>query len=106
MYGKTRDQGFGAEVKRRILMGTYALSAGYYDAFYKRAQQVKQQAAPSVLVRENIRLQTVVRSCLIRAWGPVLVSSSSCTVPRFFRSSFCRLASSRSRCGEIERFIS
>lgn len=40
MYGKTRDQGFGAEVKRRILMGTYALSAGYYDAFYKRAQQV------------------------------------------------------------------
>jgi len=32
--------GFGAEVKRRILMGTYTLSAGYYDAYYKRAQQV------------------------------------------------------------------
>jgi hypothetical protein len=53
MYGKTRDQGFGAEVKRRILMGTYALSAGYYDAFYKRAQQVKQQAAALVIARKT-----------------------------------------------------
>lgn len=35
-----RGEGLGAEVKRRILMGTYALSAGYYDAYYKRAQQV------------------------------------------------------------------
>lgn len=41
MYGKSRSQGFGPEVKRRILMGTYALSAGYYDAFYKRAQQIR-----------------------------------------------------------------
>ncbi|MCO5585971.1 hypothetical protein L7F22_039907 [Adiantum nelumboides] len=41
MYGKSRSQGFGQEVKRRILMGTYALSAGYYDAFYKRAQQIR-----------------------------------------------------------------
>ncbi len=41
MYRKTRDQGFGAEVKRRILLGTYALSAGYYDAYYKKAQQVR-----------------------------------------------------------------
>ncbi|KAG6541631.1 hypothetical protein Mapa_016896 [Marchantia paleacea] len=41
MYGNSRAQGLGAEVKRRILMGTYALSAGYYDAFYKRAQQVR-----------------------------------------------------------------
>jgi aspartyl-tRNA(Asn)/glutamyl-tRNA(Gln) amidotransferase subunit A len=38
---KTRDEGFGAEVKQRIMIGTYALSAGYYDAFYKRAQQVR-----------------------------------------------------------------
>lgn len=36
-----RGEGLGAEVKRRILMGTYALSAGYYDAYYKRAQQVR-----------------------------------------------------------------
>ncbi len=38
---KTRDEGFGAEVKQRIMIGTYALSSGYYDAYYKRAQQVR-----------------------------------------------------------------
>jgi aspartyl-tRNA(Asn)/glutamyl-tRNA(Gln) amidotransferase subunit A len=41
MYMKTRAEGFGAEVKRRIMLGTYALSAGYYDAFYGRAQKVR-----------------------------------------------------------------
>ncbi len=41
LYGKTRDAGFGAEVKRRILLGTYVLSAGYYDAYYKKAQRVR-----------------------------------------------------------------
>jgi aspartyl-tRNA(Asn)/glutamyl-tRNA(Gln) amidotransferase subunit A len=41
MYRKSREIGFGAEVKRRILLGTYALSAGYYDAYYKKAQQVR-----------------------------------------------------------------
>jgi aspartyl-tRNA(Asn)/glutamyl-tRNA(Gln) amidotransferase subunit A len=41
MYRETRERGFGAEVKRRILLGTYALSAGYYDAYYKKAQQVR-----------------------------------------------------------------
>jgi aspartyl-tRNA(Asn)/glutamyl-tRNA(Gln) amidotransferase subunit A len=41
MYRRSRDVGFGAEVKRRILLGTYALSAGYYDAYYKKAQQVR-----------------------------------------------------------------
>ncbi len=41
MYRKSREEGFGAEVKRRILLGTYALSAGYYDAYYKKAQQVR-----------------------------------------------------------------
>ncbi|GAC1414496.1 MAG: Asp-tRNA(Asn)/Glu-tRNA(Gln) amidotransferase subunit GatA [Acidobacteriaceae bacterium] len=41
MFQQTRDQGFGAEVKRRILLGTYALSAGYYDAYYRKAQQVR-----------------------------------------------------------------
>ena len=41
MYRKSRDEGFGPEVKRRILLGTYALSAGYYDAYYKKAQQVR-----------------------------------------------------------------
>ncbi len=41
MYTKTRSQGFGKEVKRRILLGTYVLSAGYYDAYYRKAQQVR-----------------------------------------------------------------
>ena len=41
MIRKSRSEGFGAEVKRRIMLGTYVLSAGYYDAYYKRAQQVR-----------------------------------------------------------------
>jgi aspartyl-tRNA(Asn)/glutamyl-tRNA(Gln) amidotransferase subunit A len=41
MYGATRDAGFGAEVKRRILVGTFVLSAGYYDAYYLKAQKVR-----------------------------------------------------------------
>lgn len=41
MYTKTRAEGFGPEVKRRIMLGTYALSSGYYDAYYKKAQQLR-----------------------------------------------------------------
>jgi aspartyl-tRNA(Asn)/glutamyl-tRNA(Gln) amidotransferase subunit A len=41
VYMKTRSQGFGAEVKRRIMLGTYALSSGYYEAYYRKAQQVR-----------------------------------------------------------------
>jgi aspartyl-tRNA(Asn)/glutamyl-tRNA(Gln) amidotransferase subunit A len=41
LYMKTRDQGFGPEVKRRIMLGTYALSAGYYEAYYKKGQQAR-----------------------------------------------------------------
>src|SRR5206468_4495592 len=41
MYRKTRAEGFGPEVKRRIMLGTYVLSAGYYDAYYRKAQQVR-----------------------------------------------------------------
>lgn len=41
LYNQTRSEGFGAEVKRRIIIGTYALSAGYYDAYYKKALQVR-----------------------------------------------------------------
>jgi aspartyl-tRNA(Asn)/glutamyl-tRNA(Gln) amidotransferase subunit A len=41
MYERTRDEGFGPEVKRRIILGTYVLSAGYYDAYYLKAQQVR-----------------------------------------------------------------
>jgi aspartyl-tRNA(Asn)/glutamyl-tRNA(Gln) amidotransferase subunit A len=49
MYRQTRDLGFGAEVKRRILLGTYVLSAGYYDAYYKKAQQVRRLLAEDFL---------------------------------------------------------
>jgi aspartyl-tRNA(Asn)/glutamyl-tRNA(Gln) amidotransferase subunit A len=45
MYTQTREAGFGAEVKRRIMLGTYALSSGYYDAYYGRAQQVRTKVA-------------------------------------------------------------
>src|SRR5258708_34295847 len=41
MYRRSRDEGFAAEVKRRIMLGTYALSAGYYDAYYLKAQKVR-----------------------------------------------------------------
>lgn len=49
LYAKTRVAGLGAEVKRRIILGTYVLSSGYYDAYYKRAQQVQQ------LIKEDFR---------------------------------------------------
>jgi aspartyl-tRNA(Asn)/glutamyl-tRNA(Gln) amidotransferase subunit A len=41
MYSKTREEGFGEEVKRRIMLGTYVLSSGYYDAYYSKAQKVR-----------------------------------------------------------------
>ena len=49
MYEKTRHQGFGQEVKRRIMLGTYVLSSGYYDAYYRKAQQVRR------LIRDEYR---------------------------------------------------
>ena len=55
MFRKTRDAGFGAEVKRRILLGTYALSAGYYDAYYRKAQQVR-----TLLTRDFLKAFTEV----------------------------------------------
>ena len=45
LFMRTREEGFGAEVKRRILIGTYALSAGYYDAYYLKAQKCRQLVA-------------------------------------------------------------
>jgi aspartyl-tRNA(Asn)/glutamyl-tRNA(Gln) amidotransferase subunit A len=49
MYRHSRDEAFGAEVKRRIFLGTYALSAGYYDAYYRKAQQVRRLLAEEFL---------------------------------------------------------
>jgi aspartyl-tRNA(Asn)/glutamyl-tRNA(Gln) amidotransferase subunit A len=61
MYRRSRSEGFGAEVKRRILLGTYVLSAGYFDAYYRKAQQVR------TLVRDDF--QRAFESCDIIA-GP------------------------------------
>jgi aspartyl-tRNA(Asn)/glutamyl-tRNA(Gln) amidotransferase subunit A len=55
MYGETRDAGFGAEVKRRIMLGTYVLSAGYYDAYYAKAMRVR------TLIRRDF--EEAFRSC-------------------------------------------
>ena len=49
MYRRTRAEGFGPEVKRRIMLGTYALSAGYYDAYYLKALKVRR------LIRQRLR---------------------------------------------------
>jgi aspartyl-tRNA(Asn)/glutamyl-tRNA(Gln) amidotransferase subunit A len=65
MYGETRQRGFGPEPKRRIMLGTYALSAGYYDAYYLRAQKVR------TLVRRDF--DEAFRSCDLVA-GPVAPS--------------------------------
>eukprot|EP00897_Mesotaenium_endlicherianum_P008203 jgi/Mesen1/7410/ME000388S06631 len=80
MYKGTRMAGFGPEVKRRILTGTYALSAGYYDAFYKRAQQVrtliqrdfgKALKSFDALVNVNLAgLPAVVLPCGMASGGP------------------------------------
>ncbi|CAN0913911.1 Glutamyl-tRNA(Gln) amidotransferase subunit A, chloroplastic/mitochondrial [Linum grandiflorum] len=64
LYGDSRANGFGPEVKMRILMGTYALSAGYYDAYYKRAQQVR------TLIRESFDTALANNDILISPAAP------------------------------------
>ncbi|KAL7000616.1 Carbon--nitrogen ligases with glutamine as amido-N-donor [Sarracenia purpurea var. burkii] len=65
LYADSRAKGFGSEVKMRILMGTYALSAGYYDAYYKRAQQVRtiiQESFKEVLDKNDILISPAAPS--------------------------------------------
>ena len=50
LYMRTREEGFGSEVKRRVLIGTYALSAGYYDAYYLKAQKCRRLVANDFVV--------------------------------------------------------
>lgn len=64
LYEDSRAKGFGPEVKMRILMGTYALSAGYYDAYYKRAQQVR------TLIRNSIKAALDQNDILISPAAP------------------------------------
>ncbi|WNG55508.1 Asp-tRNA(Asn)/Glu-tRNA(Gln) amidotransferase subunit GatA [Archangium gephyra] len=65
MYGLSRDQGFGPEVKRRIMLGTYALSAGYYDAYYLRAQKVR------TLIRDDFTKAFTQVDALVTPTSPV-----------------------------------
>jgi aspartyl-tRNA(Asn)/glutamyl-tRNA(Gln) amidotransferase subunit A len=64
-YGRTREEGFGPEVKRRIILGTYVLSSGYYDAYYIRAQKVRQ------LIRQDFSKAFEKVDALISATSPV-----------------------------------
>jgi aspartyl-tRNA(Asn)/glutamyl-tRNA(Gln) amidotransferase subunit A len=64
MYTKSRSEGFGAEVKRRIMLGTYVLSAGYYDAYYKKAQKVRR------LIQEDFFNAFKKVDCLITPISP------------------------------------
>ena len=64
-YGRTRGEGFGPEVKRRIILGTYALSSGYYDAFYLRAQKVRE------LIRRDFAKAFETIDALISPTSPV-----------------------------------
>src|SRR3712207_8923796 len=54
MYGATRAAGFGAEAKRRIMLGTYALSAGYYDAYYGQAQRRSEEHTSELQSRQYL----------------------------------------------------
>src|SRR5205814_1076112 len=64
-YGRTRAEGFGPEVKRRIILGTYVLSSGYYDAYYLRAQKVRQ------LIRQDFTRAFEKVDALISPTSPV-----------------------------------
>ncbi len=66
MYSKTREEGFGAEVKRRILLGTYVLSAGYFDAYYGQAQRVR------ALIAQDFRKAFESCDCLLTPTSPTV----------------------------------
>jgi aspartyl-tRNA(Asn)/glutamyl-tRNA(Gln) amidotransferase subunit A len=64
MYTKSRSEGFGSEVKRRIMLGTYALSAGYYDAYYRKAQKVRR------LIQDDFFVAYKKVDCIISPVSP------------------------------------
>jgi aspartyl-tRNA(Asn)/glutamyl-tRNA(Gln) amidotransferase subunit A len=65
MYGETRDRGFGPEVKRRIILGTFVLSSGYYDAYYLRAQKVR------TLIRRDFEQALAVSDVIATPTSPI-----------------------------------
>ena len=64
MYVRSRSEGFGAEVKRRIMLGTYVLSAGYYDAYYRKAQKVRR------LIRDDFVKAFRAVDCIVLPTAP------------------------------------
>ncbi|MBT5899443.1 MAG: Asp-tRNA(Asn)/Glu-tRNA(Gln) amidotransferase subunit GatA [Candidatus Pelagibacter sp.] len=66
MYENTRAEGFGNEVKRRIMIGTYVLSSGYYDAYYKKAQQVRR------LIKEDFDQAFEMVDCIVTPTSPTV----------------------------------
>jgi len=66
MVEETRSEGFGPEVKRRIMLGTFALSAGYYDAYYRKAQEAR------ALIRQDFERAFEKVDCLIGPVSPCL----------------------------------
>ena len=81
MYGKSRAQGFGAEVKRRIMIGTYVLTHGYYDAYYLQAQKIRRLIAQD--------FADAFKQCDV-IMGP--------TKPEHSHSTWARRAMTRCRC--------
>jgi aspartyl-tRNA(Asn)/glutamyl-tRNA(Gln) amidotransferase subunit A len=65
MYGETRDRGFGPEVKRRIILGTFVLSSGYYDAYYLRAQRLR------TLIRRDFELAFATSDVIATPTSPI-----------------------------------
>jgi len=64
MYTRSRSEGFGPEVKRRIMLGTYVLSAGYYEAYYRKAQKVRR------LIKEDFDRAFAEVDCIITPTSP------------------------------------
>ena len=79
---RTRQHGFGPEVKRRILLGTYALSSGYYDAYYRKAQQVRtliRHEFEEAFTRYDVLLTAHIADAAIRGLARGRTTLSKCT---------------------------
>ena len=89
MYQKTRAEGFGAEVRRRVMIGTYVLSAGYYDAYYLQAQKVRSLIAAELAEAFEVYEALLSPTSPTTAWGigdkledPLaMYLSDICTIP-------------------------
>ena len=104
-YLATRGRGFGAEVKRRIMLGTYALSAGYYDAFYLKAQKVRTLIKPTstrsgrrASTRSSPRPRRRSRSASARRWPTRWRCTSTTRAPCRSTWPGCRGSRSRAAC--------